>query len=116
MLRVFIVRPGGEPEMLPSYDLVIKNEIVDESQRGLITYEPSGFFTFPIEEMNADYIAAVDIDECVTDNPCAENAVCTNGPTATVLSLYECACMEGYEGDPYSSCSLSPDAYESYVA
>jgi hypothetical protein len=110
MLRVFIVRPGGEPEMLPEYNLVI--DAINSAGNS----EPSGYFTFPIVEMNADYIAAVDIDECETANPCAENAICTNGPTATMMSLYECACMTGYEGDPYSQCSLTPDAYTSYVA
>jgi hypothetical protein len=109
-LRLFIVRPGQEPEMLVSYDLTIPRITTAGRE------EPSGFFSFQIPEMNADYVAAVAVNECLS-SPCAENAICTDGPIGTeVPELYTCECMAGYDGDGYSQCSLKPDAYASYVA
>ena len=35
-----------------------------------------------------------DIDECVEQSPCDENAQCTNTPGS-----FTCDCIEGYSGD-----------------
>ena len=36
----------------------------------------------------------LDIDECVEQTPCDENAVCTNIPGS-----FTCVCSDGYRGD-----------------
>ena len=38
-----------------------------------------------------------DVDECVQDNPCSDNAICTN----TVGSV-TCECKKGFEGDGFT--------------
>ena len=46
-----------------------------------------------------------DIDKCVEQSPCGENAVCTNTPGS-----FTCVCNNGYQGDGLTctgySCSL----------
>ena len=47
------------------------------------------------------YICGIlDINECVTQNPCNINADCTNTPGS-----FECVCEAGYSGDG-SSCTV----------
>jgi hypothetical protein len=71
---------------------------------------PSGWYQFDAPYVNADFIAAMDVDECAA-SPCAEKASCTNGNAAMQDDTYTCTCDSGFEGDPYTSCSLSPTSY-----
>ena len=37
-----------------------------------------------------------DIDECLLENECADNATCTN-----TIGSYMCTCNEGFSGDGF---------------
>ena len=55
----------------------------------------------------SDGINCQDIDECVGDNDCAQNAVCRN-----TAGSYECKCKAGYFGDGKSCRELSAHSFE----
>jgi hypothetical protein len=108
LLRLFIVRPGMAPEMLPAP----RNPTM-ATNYGYGSGD--GYFTFDLPEMNADYIAALDIDECEA-SPCGQYATCENGPllgkvSDPIVGGFKCTCEDGYEGDPYAGCLLSATAY-----
>merc|ERR1719387_788094 len=78
-----------------------------------------GYFmvSIPGTMLPADFIGAVDMDECGKDdanaflikdaNPCHHEAVCSN----VIGSPATCACRSGYVGDGIEACVLQADAF-----
>jgi hypothetical protein len=71
----------------------------------------SGYYKFsvPGSMLPADFVGAVDIDECADEatNPCHREAVCTNvlGGSAT------CSCRSGYVGDGIEACVMKAEDF-----
>uniref|UniRef100_H3B8Y7 Mucin 4, cell surface associated n=1 Tax=Latimeria chalumnae TaxID=7897 RepID=H3B8Y7_LATCH len=49
--------------------------------------------------LNQQFIIFSDINECLNDHTCVENAMCINN-----LGSYSCNCTKGYQGDGYLKC------------
>ena len=53
----------------------------------------------------------LDIDECLEQSPCDENAVCTNTPGS-----FTCVCNNGYQGDGITCAGQSLTVYHPYFS
>jgi hypothetical protein len=131
LLQLFIVRKGQSPVLLDAprqplsptmyghQEYTCMDEVKNLppvpapcTTKNVDSAKLTGYFIFELPEANADYIAAMDIDECTDAPPCALNAMCTNGPNSRVSGPYKCECMAGYEPTPDATVSCSVAAGE----